>query len=578
MFIKYFDVFNESKDSENNNNSQDIFKFLRKEPKFIKQFSEFSADIPIHQLENLYDRMVKHRNTLKQNKVDLTKLDTVEQITDKLDEMTLIEKANKFLKLVPNPFRSEIKNTPENYKKFKSIVLELDFDLYKSGFMSKVASLKDNDLSAFFKSFENYMVSMTAQMKETFDDINNTEGIDLIFRDKETLIAMVYSHKASIEMGSTQWCISYTSSTNFDNYIGKRRGVQYFIWDFSKEQFNSNSKLGITIYPDSTYDAHDKVDDKVVIKDIPHNKIFKNISNILPKQILKYAKYNKSLRTEYTLLADVLNGGKDREYAYNVMPSLIFYLTNKDDIKNIGEDVIIRAAMEDSDRFIKSHIFKIVNDDLKIKLLTISRELYLEYKEEYDNRLYNLMGALDKVKIIRHDSSNYNYKDHSTEANIEVIKHVPEILCFEKNTDIFYDKKIYNPIREYFKDRELLDTERFRVQSQGIVNLHTPINVVFKYLSYSDEAISNYDKYYKYIYLSDNDVIESDFIYKSLFNTPDELVTIYTMSKMLGIDIYKVSIPKSKEGFKEMDISKDVIVNDKELLAYITSNSIKMDI
>ena len=86
----------------------------------------------------------------------------------------------------------------------------------------------------------------------------NTYGVEVISENDNKLILRIKNFDQSHAMGSASWCISRDESY-FRSYADHRE--QYFIFDFSKDNTDNNSMIGVTLETNGDYStAHYKDD------------------------------------------------------------------------------------------------------------------------------------------------------------------------------------------------------------------------------------------------------------------------------------------------------------------------------
>lgn len=271
--MKYLYIF------ENHKDITGEWSFLRKEPKYIDFFKKLNDNDEVKEDERIsiakdyYEVIRKHRNTIKQNNMDIISLNSYEELTDVIQELELIEKFNKFTKLLPNHLRNEIKGSKEKQDKFKNSIIEFNYEEYKNVFLSKVS--KYRNVNELLRAINNYLGSTNESIHILVDRIESTDGIRVFDIKDDILIAMVFSRKASCKFGSQQWCISGSTGNSWDSYVPDKMGVQYFIWDFNRDDTDAYSKIGISVYKNDKKEAFDKSDGSVL-----------NLNNILGKDVV----------------------------------------------------------------------------------------------------------------------------------------------------------------------------------------------------------------------------------------------------------------------------------------------------
>lgn len=244
--MKYIKLF------EENNNE---FYFLHKEPKYLNLFKQMHKDgKSIKDLKDLYDNIVRKRSTLKSQNIDLSKKKSFEEIYDALQRMDLIERANKYIKLIPAHLRADVKKHEDE---FADIIIDYDnYEDYKNVFIKK--SNKYRTMPDFIKALKNHINSFEGVAK-ILKKVKETPDAEIVKSTPEFLVVYVPTYDSCEKLGSSQWCI-VTSKHYFSDYTFDKFGKQYIVWDFEFDATDKRSMVGITAYTSGKYTAHFKND------------------------------------------------------------------------------------------------------------------------------------------------------------------------------------------------------------------------------------------------------------------------------------------------------------------------------
>jgi len=419
---------------ENHEELLDKWSFLRKEPKYLEFFKKLikndgpsinkNDDEPVEiskkaleLCEDFYETIQRHRNTIKQNNIDVLSINSFEELTDMIADVELIEKFNKFTKLLPNHLRNELRGSKSKSDKFKNTIINFEYEEYKNIFLKKVSKYKS--VGELFKAINNYLASTNKSIHEIIDEIEDMDGIDVFSVSDEVLIAIVFSKEASCKFGSQQWCISGNGGSYWNTYVPKKLGVQYFVWDFNKEESDTWSKIGISVYTDR-YEAFDNADRRIsnISKAIGKKRAdsLLNIDQLSDDQAKKYLLYNISDLLIYND-GDGKNTDRFSKIIDNKFKRELFFKNPKGSL-NFFDTV---------DFVSDSELQKVVNKHPKIiSYKTVNKRLSTEYmrefaikhpdkiddideshfetlsKTEYRNMVFNYTTYLDKTNTSSH--------------------------------------------------------------------------------------------------------------------------------------------------------------------------------
>lgn len=126
----------------------------------------------------------------------------------------------------------------------------------------KIAAFKTPEefngaLSKFLESLNSFTLEATLNKAEKF-------GIQVISENHNKLILRINNFEESKTMGSSSWCIS-RSESYFHSYADGAE--QYFLFDFSKENTDNASMIGITLHTNGEYSTAHYKDDSECAED-----------------------------------------------------------------------------------------------------------------------------------------------------------------------------------------------------------------------------------------------------------------------------------------------------------------------
>jgi len=391
-----------------------IDKFPKKFQKTIKEIVKIE-NVSTEVLTDVYDRISNYILAIEAQERDeeLIKAKTIEQVEDVLKRVELVSRANKWSDLIPHKYRAQAKKQLE---KFADIISDFnDYEDYKKSFLKK-ANVYSNAKS-FFDGLAKFVEGSKDGIDEIIAKINSVEGAEIETINKNVIIAWIYTKKASIKLGSSQWCISYNSSSNyFNSYVFNAMNKQYFVWDLTKKPSSNEYRVGITLNGDG----------------IPSHAHLKNdsscLSNIKSYHWFKYLKpmTNTQMRT------------------------WIKYLS-KNNIKFPNAEIALYASIEDND----FELFKTIVDGnystfsnnkmtmTKIMKLLIDHEYlnYIKYLSSKSNGVISGMGQMfiysyenKKIEIFKY------FRSLITSDMLELIRKISKTFPEYKKFIEYYNK------------------------------------------------------------------------------------------------------------------------------------------
>jgi hypothetical protein len=226
---------------------------LKKNLGYIGKFTEYlmNENIPYESLEELYKQLIELKS--KGQTLDISKL-KYEKALDKIQEI----KNESSVRNLINQFPSEQ----------KTIARQLSST--KDGFNLLLKVSKQSDITAFITKISRYKTSsdlrsaLTIFSKERFNQreevknyVESSKSRIAIEKD-DILIVEIKAFEDIKKLGSdTSWCI--LSLGMYNSYTKNR--LQFILFDYSKEEFETKFKIGFTLNKNLTVHAcHDMLD------------------------------------------------------------------------------------------------------------------------------------------------------------------------------------------------------------------------------------------------------------------------------------------------------------------------------
>lgn len=371
-------------------------------------------------------------------------LESIEHLDDLTQRIITHQKAKKYAqKIYSNKYRF-LKD--ENTIKILETIVDEKIDLteLRDKFAKKLARYETSDESneALSKFLSNYIGWNKEKQKEY---IEKNDAVIICDKD-ELLVVKIENYKQSKNLGSNQWCISY-SPTEFNNY--KDANNMYFIYDFSKLPEDNLSMIGITMNMNGEIeDGHVKNDDFLseYIKDYnsKDSYIKKMLPNSIPPKDFAKNLMTSSFRSREDKFENVFydlhsmflrNKEKDYKQLDKIVDGILDYLEENDEKINVEVKTFFYFTKIKDD--IQNYIYK---KDLNKKLNKIAERF-----SQFENKDFN------PYKII--ESEDYVFfkilieKDKLSEKYLD--KYITNA---DKITNVSAKKSIYKLITEKAKE------------------------------------------------------------------------------------------------------------------------------
>lgn len=526
MILKYFKYINESVNSSSNNRRISNFKdfsnpnfifvkslyanrnlsdqeliekykefvefrdgadYLRKEAKYIPLFFRL-MDIEgktEQELRGLYNDIKMHRNTIKQNNIDLTLCISYEEVIDKLIEISLIEKTNKFTKLLPSYLRNEIKANTKLLTEFSEIIIEYNYGDYKNNFLRKVNIYKN--VKELLGGLRNHLDSFYNN-STIINKVSKHPGAEIVHNTDAYLVTRIYSKAASIALGSQQWCITNRNGSMWDNYISKevrydsnrvRPGVQYFIWDYTLDASDSDSLIGVTVYVNGNCVAHDRNDTSIEIDNKMWREHLVPFGELSENNKIRLITENPNIES-YTHIISSLSDIQKRKILVDI-PKLISYI---DDLSFMDKQKLWHIIRKDPEVAKSLQVASALSDEQKMILVVENPDLMEIEFDSVNNPYLSIVDQLDredKLKMVVNKHSLYATMNLTEEESVYVIEKDPSILIYEF-------KNIKHVEMSVIRDAYLADKERWDdIISNTIHPSRSEVEIYLSHLAKDDD-------------------------------------------------------------------------------------------
>mgnify|MGYP003630024105 CR=1 FL=1 len=466
--------------------------YLRKEPKYIPLFFRLKTidGTNDQELRDLYKDIQKHRNTLKQNNIDLLKLKTFEEVQDELTRVQLIEKTNKFVKLLPSTLRTNVKRDKEALTQFSNMLMDYSYEDYKNTFLKKVAKYRTVD--ELFNALENHLKSFQG-ISKIFKDIEDHPGAKIVGSSEDYLVARIFSKEASCDLGSQQWCITNRGGSMWKSYIAdekgyygskQRPGVQYFIWDFTYKSSDARSLIGATIYNDNTNVSHNKSDGSFSINGQQWEKYLTPFKELDLEDQIRLVANNPTIEG-YTGTINRLGEESKRKWLQEI-PELLLQF---DDLDFLSNQEIWDLVKRNENLAKAEAIAKELTDDQKIYLVVRNPDLLEEkWKTNPYGDITSKLTRKQRIKMISNKHSLYTaFKSLSEDEHFELINLDPKILISHvKMAQTVNKLRLKN---EYIANKEKWD----RSISSATGEKKTKIELLFSHLTKDENRLDMED-------------------------------------------------------------------------------------
>ena len=249
-----------------------IHEEFKKKPTISRTFKQINNLVYIDHFDSLtriVDKYKENEAILKLNDFDI--LSTVkenskdnqssyrvyEKVDDVMSQIVHDHKVKQFIHSIASNKYDHLYNE-QTYKIASGLYdLNLPDNSLQEYVGKKIAAFKTPEqfneaLSSFLESLNSFEMKATISKAEKF-------GVQVISAEDNKVILKIDDFDTSKLMGSSSWCISRDESY-FNSYAKGRE--QYFLFDFSKDNTDNTSMLGITLEKNGNYSAAHYKDDE----------------------------------------------------------------------------------------------------------------------------------------------------------------------------------------------------------------------------------------------------------------------------------------------------------------------------
>ncbi len=218
----------------------------------------FKQGESFEKVKEVFNLLINHHTKIP----NIDTFDTVEDLYDFLQGSEIDTKVNQIINQIPSRART---NANDRLKKL--IELNIQYEKELKSFYSKKGGKFRNAEDLYIESkslISNLQGGFNLQKIKQKINESGSE-VEIILERPDFLVIKPLNYKASCALGSRSWCIS-TSESYWNSYADVFSN-QYFIFDFTKDNSDKRSMIGVTVNPDGTHKAAHYRDDTVAHRD-----------------------------------------------------------------------------------------------------------------------------------------------------------------------------------------------------------------------------------------------------------------------------------------------------------------------
>lgn len=551
--------------------------YLNSEAKYKPLFFKMKErdGLSDQELMDIYKEMQPHKNTIKQYNFDLTELEDREQLEDELDKIKLVEKTNKFIKLLPSHIRNPLKKDKNKVEKFSEMLIGYSYEDYKNTFLKKVS--KYRTVEEFFGALSNHLKSFAGK-SAIFDKLESHPGVEIAGSSDDFIVARIYSRKASSDLGSQQWCISNRGGSYWNSYVcnasgygrGERPGVQYFIWDFRYDPIDPRSLIGATVYNDDKITSHDKSDRSFDPKKEPYSEYLDKFDELTKSQKIRLVANNPSIE-EYTGIVNSLDD-KEKRKMLEEIPQLLLHFK---DLSFLSNEEIWELVKRDRDIAEAYTVAMELTDDQKIQLVIKNPDLlekeYNDGKNPYLN-ITNKLNSKQKLVMITNKHKLYpKFENSLTEDELfDLIDMDPKIMVSYSKIAETVDKKRLTNL--YKASKERWDKEI----GSMVGDAKTTVELLLTHLTKDESRLDMEDHNYCFMFVAEEKMVGDK---KYLIFPEREIIYVKDIlspqNQKVGTEMLKATFEDELNGYSAW-IPKELInLGDLDDDSYIFKSSME---
>ena len=247
--------------SEDEEGFQEIKKILDPNFGYMPVFIKFHYrdKISISRIGNMYDMIKTYSQLLKNVKINPSTYDKFETLDDDINKAIIHNENLKFARSFISNKYAHLLNE-DNIRLFGEIrKYESKHEKIEAYLIKKIAGFKDPQ--HFGEALQNLLNSLAGKWDmESMAARAESEGGVVVYKHNQGkwLIIKVPNFAACKRLGSSSWCIA-RSASYFNSYVATY-GIQYIVYNFSKNSGDAWSMIGATV----NTAAHDKSDNNVI--------------------------------------------------------------------------------------------------------------------------------------------------------------------------------------------------------------------------------------------------------------------------------------------------------------------------
>ena len=456
---------------------------------YMGKFTEFLFNgVPYNELVNLYNQIIDFKR--KNIKINVDSYDKYESILDDIDKKKIAYKFKSIYNKFPRE-QKELFNLDEISNEDILTISKL-YDIEDiTPFINKISIYKNKyDL---LKAVERYLSGKIQSfsredVKKLLDD-----DLELVFENDNILIVKVKNLEAIKKIGSdTSWCIVRSEHT-FDKYNKNKKRNQFVVFDYTKDPFEVDFKIGFTV-DNNNYitNAHDILDHDAILqvrKLIEKNNV--ELSNINVVQKVDFSLFNKT-----SMLKDIENALESRSILeddeFSKMLSILCWKLSRSRngyIRNIdGSKKLIRLMFKNLRN--KKNVEVLTENDIEPykncfvneKQFDLIKELLINEFILLSNEPPSSIFSRDNIDFVTKYYKNWDYK-----LDNDIIYYMSVIEENSRYADVllFYasKEKQTKPIKILIEYCKMIKGEKIDLESVKMI--------IDKYLKEIEE---NYDK------------------------------------------------------------------------------------
>jgi hypothetical protein len=223
-------------------NSQDLINNLHALSELTARFSDLLSDMNIN--KHLFRQLAcLPRND--QNKFDIQKFTSLEQLDDYVQAQFMRQKSRKYAKRFLRSYMSLLDN--EGERLFGDLQrMSLSDEAVSKGLSSVAACQSSEDLNLLLDCLSNDIGRIYLSAKEWAQKDEFAVTVLHESADQHFMAILVESHKALKDIGAASWCVT-RSASYFVDYTSRKNAHQLVLIDRRVNALRANSVIGITM-------------------------------------------------------------------------------------------------------------------------------------------------------------------------------------------------------------------------------------------------------------------------------------------------------------------------------------------